>query len=582
MPSDFDANAAQDDGIQTLPADAQDLYHTLAREGAAWRASAEPESARVNQRLQARIMQLSAEHPSEVRQMTSASRIAQPLVTVSAPRERDQLDRRDQRAGDHAARTPAHFVSARRWVTTGATLAVVIAFLAVLSLATHQPSDSTRQGVTGTSHTGAAAAGWTDLTRLDNSASFSANDPTAIAPSDPQVVYETMAQGMQQQQPASMRATSNGGATWRTLPLPVPANHIGTMGVGVSPNNAQTVFLSLIDTTSSDCPANRLDASGEGAGNGQFCRLQFTSMDGGAHWTTTNLPLAGGSHPGLLTASINSGLAGPFQSATVRVQGQRLFAGFLCTDFSCTRLVTSSDGGRSWSFTDQGMLAGGAANVCDYTSSATGSTLYAVTTASACSFNQQTPLTLWTSVDAGGAWAKVTQLATPNDRGMVLTQNSATGAALLYMGLPRTTSMATDKMGDKYPVFSQAPSDVRVSVDSGTTWQQAPTAGIPSGHAVFLQVGLLGALRDGSVVVDVIPSAGNGNGMDADNFSGSDLYAWRPGDAAWQKLTSVPSEIDGLLITPAQSGAADTFYAVLVNRSGTGTTFAVIKQDIAR
>jgi hypothetical protein len=576
MPSDFDANAGNDDGISMLPADAQQLYHTLTREGTIWRANTSPQTARINQRLQARVMQLSAEQPRAVSQ-PRASRIAQPLVTVSAPRERSQAG---QGAGDRA-RTPGRFVGARRWVTTGATLAVVIAFLATLALtATHRPAGSTQQGTTGSTQASATADGWTKLTRLDDSARFSANDPTAIAPSNPQVVYETMAQGMQEHQPASMRATSDGGATWRTLPLPVPADHIGQMGVGVSPANAQTVFLSLIDTTTAECPANRLEPLSEGATGAQFCYLQYTSVNGGASWSATNLPLANGAHPGLLTASINTGMAGPIQSATVRAQGQRLFAGFLCADFSCTRLVTSSDGGQSWSFADQGMLAGGAANVCDYTSSATGSTLYAVTSAGECSYQQQASLTLWTSADAGGAWTKVAQLATPNERGMALTQNSATGATLLYMGLPRTTGLATDKMGDHYPTISQAPGDVQVSVDGGATWQHAPSAGIPANHSVFFNVGLLGALHDGSVVVDVIPT-GNANGFDADNFSGSVLYAWRPGDAAWQKLTSVPSEIDGLLITPAQSGAADTFYAVLVNRSGQGTTFAVIKQDIA-
>jgi hypothetical protein len=498
-------------------------------------------------------------------------------VTVSAPRERSQAG---PGAGDRA-RTPGRFVGARRWVTTGATLAVVIAFLATLALtANHRPAGSTQQGTTGSTQTSATADGWTNLTKLDDSSRFSANDPTAIAPSNPQVVYETMAQGMQEHQPASMRATNDGGATWRTLALPVPADHIGQMGVGVSPANAQTVFLSLVDTTAAECPANRLQSLSEGAAGAQFCRLQYTSVNGGASWSATNLPLANGAHPGLLTASINTGMAGPIQSATVRAQGQRLFAGFLCADFSCTRLVTSSDGGQSWSFADQGMLAGGAANVCDYTSSATGSTLYAVTSAGECSYQQQAPLTLWTSADAGGAWTKVTQLATPNERGMALTQNSATGATLLYMGLPRTTGLATDKMGDHYPTISQAPGDVQVSVDGGATWQHAPSAGIPANHSVFFNVGLLGALHDGSVVVDVIPTR-SANGFDADNFSGSALYAWRPGDAAWQKLTSVPREIDGLLITQAQSGAADTFYAVLVDRGGTGTTFAVIKQDIA-
>ncbi|HEY7850310.1 MAG TPA: sialidase family protein, partial [Ktedonobacterales bacterium] len=459
MPSDFDTNAAHGDEIQTLPADAQELYHSLTHEGAAWRANAASEIERVNQRLQARIMQLNAVRPIETNQAPRASRIAQ---RQRSPHGAD--------GADGASQPPARFGGVRRWLATGATLAVVIAFLAVLSLkANHRPTGSAQQGVTKTTHTSAAPTGWTDLTRLDSTASFSANDPPAIAPSDPQTVYETFAQGMQQQQPASMRATSDGGATWRTLALPVPANHIGYAGVGVSPTNAQTVFLSLIDTTSAECPANRLEPW---VGTAQFCRLQYTSVNGGASWTATTLPLADGSHPGLLTASINSGLAGPIQSATVRAQGRRLFAGFLCTDFSCTRLVTSNDGGQTWSFSDQPMLAGGAANICDYTASATGSTLFAVTSTGECSFQQQTPLTLWTSADAGATWTKVTQLATPNERGMALTQNSATGARLLYMGLPRTTSLATDKMGDKYPVFSQAPSVVRVSVDGGVTWQQ--------------------------------------------------------------------------------------------------------------
>lgn len=574
MPSDYEADAdIQSDDMPALPADAQGLYDTLTREGAAWRRTTAPEIARVKQRLNAQIALLSAERPADEAQTTR--RIAQPLVTVSAPN--GYGGRAPQRHTDAPHRRAT---GSRRWITTGVTLAVIASFVGVLALATaHRPPSAPPKdatSVTGVNGAiGAAPAGWVSLNKLDYSAVFSANDPPAIAPSDPNVVYETMAQGLQEHAPASMRATRDGGKTWRTLALPLQADHIGYAGIGVSPANPQVIFLSLIDTVKADCPANRLESMGEGAGS--FCRLEYTSVDGGAHWSVANLPLAGGV-PGLLTASANSGLAGPIQSNSVNAQGQRLFSGFLCFDFGCTRLVSSGDGGVTWTFADQAMLAGGAKNVCDYTASADSATLYAATSAGACGYAQQQPYTLWTSHDAGASWTKVGTLATSNERGMVMAQDSATGASLLYMGLPRTTAMSQDKMGDPFPVISQSPSDVLVSVDGGQTWQHAPTQGIPAGHVIYFQIGPLGTLRDGSVLMDVIPMT-NANGADADNFSGSAIYAWKPGDASWRYITSVNAEIDGLLVTPSASGQADTFRAILVNRSGQGTTFAFIQQE---
>ena len=111
----------------------------------------------------------------------------------------------------------------------------------------------------------------------------------------------------------------------------------------------------------------------------------------------TDLPLASGSKPGLLSASMSDGFGGPMQSNTLRAQGQRLFAGFLCAIDSCSRLVTSDDGGRTWSFADLPLLAGGAANVCDYTASVSSAELYAVTTPTICDFQHQVALTLWHS-----------------------------------------------------------------------------------------------------------------------------------------------------------------------------------------
>lgn len=571
MSTDFTPGDEQHDESTLLSDDEQELYHTLTRVGAAWRGTAAPEIERVKRQLEAQVALLSAKRSADG---APTRPIAQPRVTVSAP-------------SGHSARMPAYAAQAlhprgarlRRWITTAATLVVIAGFVAALA-ATHRPTSAPSQSqggqnnATGASQSDLDAYGWAHLTRLDDTARFDANDPPAMAPSNPNVVYETMAQGMQEHQPASIRATRDGGKTWRTLALPFPADHIGYAGISVSPINPQVIFLSLIDTVPADCPANRLESPGQGYGS--FCRLEYTSVNGGASWSVSNLPLADGVSPGLLIGSMNSGQASPMLSNSVSAQGQRLLSGFLCTGFSCTRLVTSSDGGVTWTFTDQMMRAGGAKNICDYTTSAANATVYATTSAGECGYGVQN--TLWVSHDAGATWTKVGQLATVNERGMVMAQNTATGASLLYMGLPRTTAMSKDKMGDPYPVISQSPSDVIVSEDGGQTWQHAPTQGIPVGDAVYFQIGPLGTLHDGSVLMDVIHPT-SANGADAENFEGSAIYAWKPGDTSWRYITSVTGEIDGLVVNPAPSGETDTFRAILVNRSGGGVTFAFIQHD---
>lgn len=561
MPTQFDLDNAHDDDMMGLPTDAQELYHQLLRDGEDSRASI----ARINQRIQEHITHLSATQPWDASEPepratdTTSASVQQPI---------------------QVPRVMPRYPAMRRWATVIATAAVVIAFVAILSMNARLRSGGASSGKMATgaaSPTIARTTDWTDLTRLDYSTSFSANDLPAIAPSNPRVIYQTMAKGLQQHLPAALRATDDGGATWRTLATPVPADHIGFASIGISPVDPQAVFLSLIDTSTADCPANRIES--HSGGPGPFCRLQFSSFDGGAHWNATDLPMANGSQPGLLTAGLSDGMAGPMQSNSLRAQGQRLFAGFLCTDFSCNRLVTSDDGGRTWSFADLPMLAHGAANVCDYTASLSSAELYAVTTPTECDFRQQVALTLWRSADAGASWVKVRQLATPNERGMALAQNRATGAKLLYMAAPETLSQATDKMGGSYPIFSQKPGDVKVSFDGGATWQSAPAQGIPGDHAPFIQMGLLGTLSDGSVVIDVIPPS-TIDPSGSSNFMGSGLYAWKPGDSGWRSIGSVSKEVDGLLIIPAPTGDYDTIYAFLTTRNDLNT-FSILTKNVA-
>src|SRR5260221_462256 len=259
-------NNAHDDDVSSLPLDAQELYHRLTREGADTR----DRLARIDQRLQEHIAQLSATHVASRPNPEPES-----LALVSAPPRRLAADQRMRRA----PRYPA----LRRWVTMFAAAAVVIAYVAVLAVNTgHRRSAGpvSHQTPTGAaSPTSAPTTDWIDLTRLDYSTSFSANDLPAVAPSNPHVVYETMAQGMQQHLPARLRATNDGGVTWRTLTTPVPADHMGYAGIGVRPADSQTIFLSLIDTTAAECPPNRIQPMGEGLW--QFRRYEYTALQGG-------------------------------------------------------------------------------------------------------------------------------------------------------------------------------------------------------------------------------------------------------------------------------------------------------------
>jgi hypothetical protein len=231
----------------------------------------------------------------------------------------------------------------------------------------------------------------------------------------------------------------------------------------------------------------------------------------------------------------------------------------------CTRLTESADGGRSWQYADGALLAGGAQEVCATTADARGTTLYAVTTAGAdCGWQAQQALTLWRSDDAGAHWTRLGALATPNIRGMMVAQTPA-GGALLYAVEPRTTQMATDKMGGQYPLYSADPADIKVSADGGVSWTSAPSAGIPTGLKPYYDIGLLDTLSDGSIVVELIAQSRD------ENFEGGTLYAWKPGDAAWRQLAPpLTSEVGSLTTVPAAAGAPgdDALYLVMVNRGG--------------
>ncbi len=119
MPTQFELDNARDDDISNLPADAQEVYHWLTQEGAVSRDSV----ARINQRLQKRITQFSA---TQIAANIAANQEPEPFATINAPTPAPHAIEITHRA--------SRYTSMRRWVAVLATVAVVIAFVAALSV----------------------------------------------------------------------------------------------------------------------------------------------------------------------------------------------------------------------------------------------------------------------------------------------------------------------------------------------------------------------------------------------------------------------------------------------------------------
>lgn len=468
---------------------------------------------------------------------------------------------------------------ARGFAAAVAMVATVAALIAVLiTLAPgHRPGTSAGVGGTDTER-----GRWVDLTALDYNAVEGANSLPAIAPTNPLVVYETHAGGSKpfDSHPAvsTMRRTDDGGKTWHTLPLPVAGDHVEALGVAVSPLNAYTVFLDVFDFHGGDCPADRAQTSEGGPGTA-VCWLQYTSVDAGQHWTATVLPLAG-----TLSADTSADGVPAIYKGSLHALGDKLYAGFGCAGpaGSCTRLVTSSDGGLTWTFADAAIVSAGG-GTCDYAPSPDGATLFVVTSAKSCWLNEQGPLTLWRSSDAGAHWTQAGTLPTPNIRGMLITQSKADDKQLLYAMLPRTTNMQTVKGSNVYPkvpVWSSDIADLKVSADGGTTWESAPNAGIPADLKPVNQYGtmnMLGTLSDGSVVMEFIAKSAS------DDFAGATLFAWKRGDSAWRQIAPpYKYEFGSMIAVPGKgTGQQDMLYLVVVNRNYTAkdNTFIFLRYE---
>lgn len=435
-----------------------------------------------------------------------------------------------------------------RGVIAGGAMAAVVALLAFLlvNAAGHHSQPPSPAHGADTLPSGR----WVTQTKLDDTTNIGAIGDPAVAPTDPRVVYEAVNNGDSHGgSHASLRRTDDGGATWHPLSLPIPAADVNYVGMFVSPLNARTVWLQLFDSAATNCPTGE-SAIGDvsGAMHGGIlasgtasCAMEWYSADAGQHWMPVQLPVTG-----LLSGT---GLNTPMLVA----QGSRLYSMTGCVSSTCTRLLTSTDGGATWHTADS-VLGTNASTVCDFAPVPSGSTLFAVTSSGDCSWLDTTAHILWRSDDAGAHWTQIETLPFQTERGLMVVQPAGAAQPVLYADMPTKTGTTTDKVGDINPVWTDAVTDLKYSADGGKTWHAAPAAGAPAGLKPYWSP--IGVTSDGSVIWQL---SRQGN----DDSTGAPLYAWKVGDASWHQLTpAVPTGfIEAFTVIPV-AGRGDQLWAV--------------------
>ncbi len=377
------------------------------------------------------------------------------------------------------------------------------------------------------------------LTNLDN--------VPILAPTNPQVAYQAILLVDNKPAPLSLRRTDDGGATWHNLPVPGGITTVDWAGFFVSPFSAQQVFLEI----NARCPTSyaTITAPAGGLSSGaKVCTQDYFSSDSGAHWSRVQWPTRGDD-------TRHTRLGAFYTYSPFKTQGHRLYA-LLGTspDGNASSLITSTDGGRTWKFADQSIVAQGDC-VYDYAPTPAGSTLFAITvspcvqgTAHLNSYaSQHGPAVpaaggggnaLWSSNDAGASWTRVGPFAPEGGNGvhdLVARLNSA-GQPVLYDD------------GFAPPNHTFPPTVTKASTDGGKTWRAAP-----AGITRYANSGLLGTLSDGSIIEAFY----------------NELFAWKAGDASWHQIS--PGFDDApqyLLVVPSGGSGHDTLWLV-TNASGT-------------
>lgn len=355
----------------------------------------------------------------------------------------------------------------------------------------------------------------------------------AVAQSDPQVVYRIYSKTF------VMDRSGDGGATWHTITLPAEVTQSPQKDYAVfdiSPLDANTVYLTAFGNVGAmpNCPLPFLPG---GQGQRDFtCSVQYVSTDGGAQWRRLMLP-----YPGRLTGMITQYFGVPH--APLIPQGDRIYSLMTMDPFAGEyRLVASRDG-VTWNTVDDALAAQGV-HFQEYIAPRTGSTIWVATLEGA----------IWRSDDAGATWAHTGNLPQGSDIQTVHLSAAATdgaGASLLY------------SQTDSSPLGDIPPDGVKVSTDGGTTWQSAPTRGVPDDQHAARYSAMTRA--DGSLVM-LFRTPRMNFAFDEGMLSSAAYYVWKPGAKSWTRMTPTfdAQAVEEQWLAPATgAGSAEIVWALI-------------------
>lgn len=359
-----------------------------------------------------------------------------------------------------------------------------------------------------------------------------------VAPSDPNVIYEYADNGTG----VVLRRSDDGGHTWHDLSYPNGGAFVGAIEVAVSPMDAHNVFLRLDlgyqPGTSNPCQAlAETQHGGVLASGGLDCRVEFSSRDGGIHWTRIVLPVAG--------ELFQSGVTFAYDPTTIQAGGDRLYGRVWQLDANGTqtgdiRIASTRDGGQSWQVADAS-LARQAGHICAFSAAPGSATVFAIGSTTVCWANPAGARSVWRSDDDGAHWVRA------GDLPVALTQPDASFIAASEGGAADATAML---FGIPGPAATAGAVEVLASSDGGQTWHAVPSKGLPAG-ALILGVGGT-PLADGSIVVMVNVTTASGQqagasagatatpaepGAGAGQQSGAIGYVWRAGGSSWRQVT---------------------------------------------
>lgn len=448
-----------------------------------------------------------------------------------------------------------------RGLVAGLTAAVVIVGLlaaTLLKLAPGQTGATTRMTPTASAPTATTAPIAEEATHHPPSGAWATVNQARLvpAPSDGRIVYET--------QGASARVSSDGGASWRALTLPALSQaHVTSAQVSLTVGDTDPrlvllfMQLSLDSANPADCPAGSTNSDqialhgGILASGFVTCNAYFVSHNDGGSWTPSHTFYTASNQP--IVWQVGGALYGLRNDVNHQPDAAFQLAG--------VRLMTSRDGGVSWSAADA-TLKQQAGYLCSVLPVPADDALYAVTFTSPCFAGASGAHIIWRSVNGGATWTRLSSVQA-NFAALVGMSPATSHGHWLYLLAGGGTARAQRLL---------------VSEDGGGAWAQIPAAPRTTDVDVTIQP-VTGSLADGSLVVAAIAQTGSAFGQTPGKAT---FYAWRPGDSAWRPLTTPLTAYYSPFVTGATPiiiahggrNATDTLYVLDDGLLPTGQTSA--------